>query len=504
VSIPECKSLHWDDLPDECRFTLPVLKPQEVQTLQENTSARLLYTVLWWWSYKEWWNVDEWWHPAIDIATAKWTPVFAIEDGLVMRAGFLEWYWLSVTIQHEDWRRMIYSAYSHLDTFAVKVGDYVRKWQRIWTVWNTWNSMGMYGNHLDFQIITSPIVQWPYWYADCPGLYNNHVNDWTCRETLALNTIDPLVFFQQKWVVWTSTFEQMQRYRETTTFTLPVINKSSNPVWTTNVTVPVSPSFSQSPSLSQSPSSSTATSQSSSAQWTPWRRAENEWDTTNSSTSPLQSTIIPQRITTNQRPVTLPNWRVLPIFNLYHAPNTTNNRIVSRTTQTQTVVQTTAPQTPKPQATIKPWTAPAPAPAPTPTPTPTPTPAPTPSPAPTPAPTPALTLASPTVHNNWIPTHDGLLEIMVVPTKTFVDVGSSITVDINVRTPDGVAFNGILPWTIELDIEGTAWTAFPSSLSFLQNWKRSARIEGKSTWLITVHVIYKMQKIHSFSVHGVQ
>lgn len=66
-------------------------------------------------------------HPAVDIATAQGTPVYAIQDGVVVRAGFLQGYGLSVTIEHTDGSQRIYSAYSHLHSFSVNVGDRVSR-----------------------------------------------------------------------------------------------------------------------------------------------------------------------------------------------------------------------------------------------------------------------------------------------------------------------------------------------------------------------------------------
>jgi hypothetical protein len=153
----------------------------------------------------------------------------------------------------------------------------------------------------------------------------------------------------------------MQTYRNNTTFKLPVSNKSANSSVTTTL---VPPTQAQAPIQAQAVDTTT----------------KNEIPLSNATAQ--QTT---QRIFANQRPVTLPNGRILPPFTLYHAPNTTNNKIASRTTQTQTVVHTTAPQ---------PNQNPTPTPAPQPNQNPTPTLAPQPNQNPTPTlapqPTPAL------------------------------------------------------------------------------------------------------------------
>ncbi len=54
------------------------------------------------------------------MPTAVGTPVYAIQDGLVMNASEKNGYGLSVTIKHSLDGKTIYSNYSHLSEILVK------------------------------------------------------------------------------------------------------------------------------------------------------------------------------------------------------------------------------------------------------------------------------------------------------------------------------------------------------------------------------------------------
>lgn len=85
----------------------------------------------------------------VDIATAKWTPVYAISEGTVIIASELNMLWNTVAIKHTiNWKEVV-SSYSHMSLIDAKKWDKVKAWTKIWEVWSTWNSTG---NHLHFQI----------------------------------------------------------------------------------------------------------------------------------------------------------------------------------------------------------------------------------------------------------------------------------------------------------------------------------------------------------------
>lgn len=504
-------------MPEECKFDIPILSPDQYNRLAQEPDIRFTYSVLWWGTYNDGWAVHQGGHPAVDIATAQGTPVYAIQDGVVVRAGFLQGYGLSVTIEHTDGSQRIYSAYSHLHSFSVNVGDRVSRWQRIGEVGNTGTSIGAFGNHLDFQIIVSPTLQGPYGYHDCPGSYTSLVNNGSCRDHLQLHTVDPLLFFHNKWVTSYTTFEEMQRIRATTTFPQP-----------SNTTTAVTNRQHATTQLASATASVTTTSSASSA------------TSSTSVATPSSTNSLANRVLSEPRSVTLPNGRVLPPFQLYHSPSSARNTVATRTmttdavvqtdpqqrtetlspsifattltqqsrepetrvakpqTQTQTQTQPTVPVTqPRPAAEPQPDSEPAPEPRPSHSAAP----APTPTPAPTPAPAPS---SADDGTPQRVATYDGAYEIIVLPQQHFVDHGRSTSMSILIRRPDGSLVSGILPTPLSFVSHNDGVTFFPSSLSFLQNGKRTVRIDGQQLGRTTIDVMYDLQRVASFDLNVVR
>lgn len=216
ISLPQCKIYTWAQMPDECKAQLPILRPSSYNIQRLQTAARLTYSMLRWSSYDDGRNTAAWGHPGIDLPTAQGTPVYAIGNGVVIKAEYTQWYGNNVTIEHRDGDKKIYSSYSHLDTINVQKWTSVKEGQNIGTVGKSGTSIWPFGNHLDFQIITSDSIQWPYGYADCPAWYERAVNQWICRENLKAAQIDPLVFFEQKDVDNWTTFMELQQKIATT------------------------------------------------------------------------------------------------------------------------------------------------------------------------------------------------------------------------------------------------------------------------------------------------
>lgn len=200
MSKLDCRFQDFSTLWDDCKMQLPILNTKDYSKYKNDYSLyRRVYTILWWSSYNYWWDVWNWGHQWVDIASAKWTPVYSITDGKVINATNMTWRWNTVKIEHIiNWKK-VYSNYAHLSKILVSVWDSVQANSKIWEIWNTWNS---YWNHLHFQIDVSVSWKWPRYRSNCKEKnYNNIVNSSVCFEQLSTNTIDPLLFLETSWAV---------------------------------------------------------------------------------------------------------------------------------------------------------------------------------------------------------------------------------------------------------------------------------------------------------------
>jgi murein DD-endopeptidase MepM/ murein hydrolase activator NlpD len=85
-------------------------------------------------------------HKGIDIAAKKGTPIFTVEDGVVVRSKYVRGYGRLVEIKHSD---MYSTRYGHNSKNLVKAGQKVKKGQMIALVGSTGRSTGP---HLHFEI----------------------------------------------------------------------------------------------------------------------------------------------------------------------------------------------------------------------------------------------------------------------------------------------------------------------------------------------------------------
>jgi len=203
VSKLSCRYQDFKDLGSNCKQSLPILKSKDYSKYIKlnwgyNEYTRY-YTVLWWASYKYGWDVWFWGHEWTDFATAKWTPIYSIADGIVIVSKNALGWGNVVTIKHNIRWKNVYSNYAHMSKIIVKKWQKVKAWTKIWEVGSTWNSSG---NHLHLQIDLETAFH-PFYFSrkTCPYSYNDITEKWVCFDELAENTIDPLVFLETKWAI---------------------------------------------------------------------------------------------------------------------------------------------------------------------------------------------------------------------------------------------------------------------------------------------------------------
>lgn len=196
VSKVECKFTDWNTHSSDCKQDLPIIKWAEYDKYKKDLNYRLIYSVLWWSTYKNGWDVWYWSHLWTDFATAKWTPVYAAWDWTVTIAKTSSWRGNVVVIKHKFNWGYIYTVYAHLDKITTKVWDTIKEWEKIWEVGKTWNSTG---NHLHFQIDINEKWSHPYYYSKCSWAIDWVVNSWSCRDLVLANTIDPIHFLESNW-----------------------------------------------------------------------------------------------------------------------------------------------------------------------------------------------------------------------------------------------------------------------------------------------------------------
>jgi len=148
-------------------------------------------------------------HPAVDIKIPKNTPIYAIANGVVIKAvkqstGFGN----HIVIQHNDFPTLddsnasetIYSSYNHMNSLLVKEGEIVTKGQLIGKSGDSGTSTTP---HIHFQIDNDSVDWHPYWpfssaEASAAG-YNFYsaINNGFGQAKARAATINPLKFVQK-------------------------------------------------------------------------------------------------------------------------------------------------------------------------------------------------------------------------------------------------------------------------------------------------------------------
>lgn len=203
ISKLKCRFEDFNKLDNNCKRNLPKLTPKDYKKyIKQNwgyNEYTRIYTELWGASYKYWWDVGQGWHTGIDIATAKWTPVYSIADWTVILAKKDPSRGNVVSIKHIIKWKEIVSDYAHLSKILVKKWQKVKVGLKIWEVGSTGNSTG---NHLHFQIDLKYIFH-PFYYSwkTCPYSYYKITESGICFDELATHTLDPLEFLENGWAV---------------------------------------------------------------------------------------------------------------------------------------------------------------------------------------------------------------------------------------------------------------------------------------------------------------
>jgi len=180
---------------ETCTMPLPRIIGANYDAYRNNSTHRRIYTVLRGATYP--WQRDQWaWsHKGVDIASIPKTPIYAIQSGTVIEAGWRSNRGNVIVIEHTYSNTNIYSSYAHMGAIFVKKWDSVWAGQNIGDVWDTGNTSWP---HLHFQIDTNQNWVYPFHFYNCPGSLVDIVNDWLCRNQLIENTIDPIVFLEQR------------------------------------------------------------------------------------------------------------------------------------------------------------------------------------------------------------------------------------------------------------------------------------------------------------------
>jgi hypothetical protein len=205
VAKPSCKADHWSKLSADCKINLPIIAKANYASYRENQLVRLIYSVLWGAPYSDGWDMKKWTHEWVDIVSSEWTPIFAVEDGEVVRARKAAWYGNLVTIKHKlAGGKVAYSIYWHLEWYTVAEWDTVFEWQKIGTMGHEGMARG---NHLHFAINTTPDNTYAFlWCGDYPKTWDYEVVEkGLCRDNLFARTVDPIAFIEFNGTIPTAT-----------------------------------------------------------------------------------------------------------------------------------------------------------------------------------------------------------------------------------------------------------------------------------------------------------
>lgn len=202
VSTLECRTTAREEMTwSNCKINLPIIEDANYEKYENKKTYRDIYTTLWGASYNDSWNQYSGAHDWVDIASAKWTPLYSIWEGKIYYAGRQNGYGNVVKIEYIVDGEHVFAVYWHMDTMIVKKDDIVKKWQQIWTVWNSGNTFwALWWYHVHFEIAKDNAGRPMYAFLWCSDL-----NKWTyqiimnglCRTELVTHSYDPIEFIEK-------------------------------------------------------------------------------------------------------------------------------------------------------------------------------------------------------------------------------------------------------------------------------------------------------------------
>lgn len=198
-----CRKTTWENLDDDCKVALPIIKWAQYDNYRSNPLYTTIYTTMRGAPYDNGRAVGMGAHEWVDIVSSEWTPVYAVEDGTVIRAKSQAGYGNVVMIKHTlaD-KKVVFSIYGHLNEINTTEWVTVKEGDLIGTVWNEGFS---FWNHLLFDINITPTNTYAFW--GCPDYGNgttfnviaNIVNQGLCRTYLLERTTDPIAWIESQW-----------------------------------------------------------------------------------------------------------------------------------------------------------------------------------------------------------------------------------------------------------------------------------------------------------------
>ncbi|MBP6911285.1 M23 family metallopeptidase [Patescibacteria group bacterium] len=195
----ECRKMKWNELSDDCKQPLPIIHGANYGAYKDNPAYTSIYTTMWGAPYDNGWAVGQGAHQGVDIVSSEGTPVYSVEDGLIVKARAHPGYGNVIMIKHTmENGKVVFSIYGHLKHIYALENTTIKEGDLIGTVGNEGYS---FGNHLLWDINITPTNTFAF--RGCPeygnGSFNaiaNVVNNGLCRDYLLQRTVDPITWVE--------------------------------------------------------------------------------------------------------------------------------------------------------------------------------------------------------------------------------------------------------------------------------------------------------------------
>lgn len=202
VSTLECRATARDVMTGtNCKINLPIIEDANYEKYENKKTYRDIYTALRWAPYNDTWNQYSGAHDWVDMATAKWTPLYSIWEGKIFYAWRQDGYGNVVKIEYIVDGEHVFAVYWHMDTMDVVKWDIVKKWQKIWTVWNSGNTFwALWWYHVHFEIAKDNGGRPMYaflWCSDLKKWTYQIIMNGLCRNELVNHSYDPIEFIEK-------------------------------------------------------------------------------------------------------------------------------------------------------------------------------------------------------------------------------------------------------------------------------------------------------------------